>query len=82
MEKIEYLTEPARKTPVLYGDVFVAGAGTAGCLAAIAAARAGAKVILVERTPVPGGTLGNVGIGISNYFSASKDPNRARRIVG
>ena len=82
MEKIEYLTEPARKTPVLYGDVFVAGAGTAGCLAAIAAARAGAKVILVERTPVPGGTLGNGGIGISNYFSASKDPNRARRIVG
>ena len=82
MEKIEYLTEPARKTPVLYGDVFVAGAGTAGCLAAIAAARAGAKVILVERTPVPGGTLGNGGIGISSYFSASKDPARAKRIVG
>ena len=34
MEKIEYLTEPARKTPVLYGDVFVAGAGTAAALCA------------------------------------------------
>ena len=30
-------------------DVLVAGGGTAGCVAAIAAARAGAKVLLVER---------------------------------
>ena len=82
MEKKEFLVEPERKTPVIHTDVFVAGAGTAGCIAAIAAARAGAKVLLVERTPVPGGTLGNGGIGISSFYSASKDPAEAKRIVG
>lgn len=82
MEKREFVTEPERRTPVIRADVFVAGAGTAGCIAAIAAARAGASVILAERTPVPGGTLGNGGIGISSFHSASKDPDRAKRIVG
>ena len=62
--EVKYLTEPERKTPVVETDVFVAGAGTAGCVAAIAAARAGAGVVLVERTPVPGGTLTNGGIEI------------------
>lgn len=80
--EIKYLTEPERKTPVIETDVFVAGAGTAGCIAAIAAARAGAKVILVERTPVPGGTLANGGIGISSYYSATKEPKEAKQIVG
>lgn len=78
----KYLTEPERKTPVIETDVFVAGAGTAGCIAAIAAARMGAKVVLVERTPVPGGTLTNGGIGISSFYSATKNPDEAKRIVG
>lgn len=41
--------------PVLETDVLVAGAGTAGCTAAIAAARQGASVILIEKPPVSGG---------------------------
>ena len=45
-----FMEEPARRTPVKQTDVFIAGAGTAGCIAAIAAARAGAKVVLVEKT--------------------------------
>jgi hypothetical protein len=42
--------EPAREVPVhAVCDVLVAGGGPAGCAAAIAAARLGAEVILVER---------------------------------
>jgi NADPH-dependent 2,4-dienoyl-CoA reductase/sulfur reductase-like enzyme len=42
--------EPARETPVHEEtDVLVVGGGPAGCAAAVAAARLGAKVTLVER---------------------------------
>jgi len=37
-------------------DVCVIGAGSAGSTAAIAAARAGAKVLLLDRLPFLGGT--------------------------
>ncbi|MCE5271536.1 FAD-dependent oxidoreductase [bacterium] len=44
------ILEPARQIPVIAEtDVLVAGGGPAGVAAAIAAGRAGAKVILVER---------------------------------
>ncbi|HUZ76360.1 MAG TPA: FAD-dependent oxidoreductase [Chloroflexota bacterium] len=42
--------EPARQTPVFAEtEVLVVGGGPAGCAAAVAAARAGAQVLLVER---------------------------------
>ena len=37
-------------------DVVVAGGGPSGCMAAAAAAAAGARTLLVEREPYPGGT--------------------------
>ena len=45
-------------------DVVVCGGGTAGCFAAIAAARDGAKTLLIERSFKLGGmlTVGNAGI--------------------
>ena len=44
------VTEPSREIPVLReADVVVVGGGPGGCAAAIAAARNGAKTILVER---------------------------------
>ena len=45
-------------------DVVVLGGGTAGCFAAISAAREGAKTLLVERSFTLGGmlTVGNAGI--------------------
>lgn len=47
---------------VLVGDVAVIGAGPAGIVAAIAAARMGARVILVEKNPFIGG---NASMGLS-----------------
>jgi hypothetical protein len=73
---------PERKTPVIEADVFVAGAGTAGCIAAIAAARKGARVVLVEKAPVPTGTFTNGGIVAFSFHAATVDPQEAKRIVG
>jgi hypothetical protein len=54
----KFFEEPARKTPVFEeADVVVAGGGAAGVAAAISAAKNGAKVILIENTPVLGGTI-------------------------
>lgn len=39
-------------------DLIVVGAGTAGTAAAIAAATGGARVLLVDENPVPGGLIG------------------------
>ena len=57
--------EPARDLPVsASADVVVAGGGIAGCAAALAAARAGVSVLLLENTCTLGGlaTAGNVTI--------------------
>ncbi|NLN16947.1 MAG: FAD-dependent oxidoreductase [Firmicutes bacterium] len=52
------IVEPAREVPVLLDvDVVVAGAGSAGPMAAIAAARQGVKVVLIERFGALGGNL-------------------------
>ena len=51
------VSEPARELPVFRKvDVAVIGGGSAGYPAAIAAARNGAKVLLIERQPMVGGT--------------------------
>jgi flavin-dependent dehydrogenase len=51
-----FIREPEREIIVLdQVDVLVAGAGVAGCAAAIAAARTGAKTMLLERSGALGG---------------------------
>jgi hypothetical protein len=51
-----FVTEPARKTRVVGDvDVVVVGGGTAGTVAALAAARTGASTILIEQCGVLGG---------------------------
>lgn len=60
-----YVYEPEKKTEILEScDVLVAGGGVAGIAAALAAARNGAEVILLEREYLLGGmaTLGLVTI--------------------
>lgn len=51
-------------------DVIVVGGGVSGCMAAIAAARQGAKTLLVERYGFLGGTLTNAGVGPMMTFHA------------
>lgn len=49
--------EPSREVPVLGAwDVVVCGGGPAGCAAAVAAARQGARTLLVEKEGYPGGS--------------------------
>ncbi len=58
---VRTITEPARELPVLLEtDIVVAGGGTTGPVAAIGAARLGARTVLVERFGSLGGivTLG------------------------
>ena len=47
---------------IIETDVLVCGAGCAGTAAALAAARAGAKVLLVEKAPFAGGIITSVGL--------------------
>ena len=53
---MDYVEEPARRTPVIEeADVAVLGGGTAGTTAAIAAAREGARTVLIEKWGYVGG---------------------------
>ena len=54
-------------------DVAVVGAGAAGMIAAIEAARSGAKVLLIERNPQPGKKLATTGNGRCNYTNLDMD---------
>ena len=63
-------------TPVVAEvDVLVAGGGTAGCVAALAAARQGVRVLLVERSGCLGGmmTTGNAGLTMFMKFSGADE---------
>lgn len=82
MTDTQFMVEPERKIPCRDCDVLVVGAGTAGCIAAIAAARAGADVILVEKLPVPGGTYTNGGIGANSFYAMASEGLPAKRTVG
>ena len=51
-------------------DVIVAGGGTAGVVAAIQAARAGSRVLLVEKNGMLGGTMTVAGVAFPGLFHA------------
>ena len=68
----DYYQEPAKELPVRKFDVVVAGAGTAGVAAALAAARRGAKTILIERKGYPGGTVTEGGTALHSFYNLWK----------
>ena len=60
MAHADHIVEPERRIPVTAtADVVVVGAGPAGIIAAIAAARTGADTLLVERYDYVGGYFAN-----------------------
>ena len=61
--------EPGRKLPVKRFDVVVAGGGTAGLFAAIAAARLGARTLLVESKGYCGGIAVEGGTAIHSFYN-------------
>ena len=74
-----FIEEPARRTPVRHeADVLVVGGGTAGVAAAVAAARAGADVLLVERS----NALGGLATGGLIILLLTLDDGRGNPVVG
>lgn len=70
----------ARAVPVIAeSDVCVVGSGSAGATAAIAAARRGASVILVEKLPFLGGTSTAVLDTFYGFWTPGPEP---RKVVG
>ncbi len=67
-----YYEEPAKKLPIRKFDVVVAGAGTAGVVAATAAARQGAKTALIEVKGYPGGTATEGGTALHSFYNLWK----------
>lgn len=73
MSQMKNITEKAKTTPIrLECDVLVAGGGTAGVVAALAAARNGARTVLVERYGSLGGTLINGATVLHSFFNLYK----------
>lgn len=73
--------QPAGKSPgtrTLKTDVLVCGGGCAGIAAALAAARRGAKVLLIEKAPFAGGIITCVGL---PYFDGIADIKDNRIVV-
>jgi len=68
----DYFKEEAKKLPARQFDVVIAGAGTAGVIAAIASARQGAKTILVEAKGYPGGVAVEGGTALHSFYNLWK----------
>ncbi|NIP24066.1 MAG: FAD-dependent oxidoreductase [Phycisphaerae bacterium] len=67
-----YYQEPSKKLPIRKFDVVVAGAGTAGVVAALAAAKQGAKTMLIERKGYTGGTVTEGGTALHSFYNLWK----------
>lgn len=62
-------------------DVLVCGGGTAGCVAAIAAARGGASVALIEASPFLGGMMTEGNAGLTKFILNGKDIEAQSKII-
>ncbi len=69
---METYEQPARSLPVRRFDVVVAGGGTAGVIAALAAARTGARTALVEAKGYVGGVAVEGGTALHSFYNLWK----------
>jgi len=74
-----YYEEPAKRIRAGECDVVVAGAGTAGVVAALAAARNGARTVLIERKGYPGGTVTEGGTALHSFYNLWKAFPQAKK---
>ena len=65
--------------PARHYDVIVVGSGSAGATATIAAARSGAKTLLLERLPFLGGTSTAV---LDTFYGFYTPGSRSKKVVG
>ncbi len=68
----DYYEEPSKKLPIRKFDVAVVGAGTGGVVAALAAARQGARTILIESKGYTGGTVTEGGTALHSFYNLWK----------
>jgi len=68
----DYYQEPVKKLPVRKFDVVVAGGGTGGVVAALAAARQGARTALIEVKGYTGGTATEGGTALHSFYNLWK----------
>ena len=79
MSQVQYISEKPRSTPVkAETEVLVVGGGSAGVAAAVAAARNGAEVMLVERL----GYLGGLATGGLIILLLTLDDGRGQQVIG
>ncbi len=69
---MQHYEEPGKQLPIREFDVVVAGAGTGGVPAALAAARQGARTALVEWKGYPGGTAVEGGTALHSFYNLWK----------
>ena len=76
-----FVTRPEQKIPARQYDVVVAGGGTGGVFAALAAARLGAKTALIESKGYVGGIAAEGGCGLHSFYNLWKPFNVEKRMV-
>ena len=78
---MEFITLPAKNVPARAYDVVVAGGGTGGVFAAIAAARCGARTALIESKGYVGGIATEGGCGLHSFYNNWKAFGVEKRMV-